>query len=548
MRTLRLFLTTVLFLCLTLVLAQSIEWVKHYGTTDVGVNGFRLAIAPDGSIYGTGSMGYGELLDFDGNSSPVQGYQDIIIAKWDSSGTNQWVHTVGGVPLQDDWDAGEFIHYEPVSGRIIVTGTYNSQANFGCGQFSEEDDHRSIFMAAYEPNGICAWVRTIRAAAIYSDYLISDHHGGLYWFGASILSSPQFVGSANITIPSGAFVARYDSDGNLLSARRLVDYGSINGAAWVDSTHWLVSIAAVQGAELLGSDLGISNTSGGVLASIDTSGSVVWHQTYQGSTGEGNGSAGCAVVGQHAIVSGLFGGELVFDDELITGPEAWSTSFLASYSLNGDPEWIRPFWTEGYASASPLWVDAASTVYILGEFTDTTQIGPVSAAPTYGSSSFVARYDTTGNCLSVFYFGPSGGAVGSLALSVDDIVLSAPYSSSVAFGPAILPSTNTVLLAKLDTLTGYTGVGPAFMALHEDLLIRANPNNGLCTVQLPTHLQFTNGLLLSIFDQTGQLVQRVPVTMGNAGVQVDIQAQAKGLYHVELGDGRQRYTGTIVFE
>jgi hypothetical protein len=65
---------------------------------------------------------------------------------------------------------------------------------------------------------------------------------------------------------------------------------------------------------------------------------------------------------------------------------------------------------------------------------------------------------------------------------------------------------------------------------------------------LPTHLRFTNGLLLSIFDQTGQLVQRVPVTLGNAGIQVDIRAEAKGLYHVELGDGQQRYTGRIVFE
>jgi len=534
-------------LLVAIVTAQSIQWVKHYGTNNVYVSGFKLATAPDGSIYGTGAVEDGAI-DFDGNSSPVLGDRDIIVAKWDSNGVNQWVRTVGGVPVQDDWDRGELIQYEPVSDRIIVTGTYNSQVDFGCAQFSEQNDHRSIFMAAYEPDGTCAWARTIRAAAIFSDYLISDSQGGLYWFGASILGSPEFVGASSITIPSGAFVARYNSEGTLLSARRLVNFGSINGAAWIDSTHWLLSVAAVQGAALLGADLDISNTSGGVIASIDTSGSVDWFQTYEGTTGEGNGSAGCAVVGQHAIVSGGFGGDLFFDGETLNGPQGWSTSFLASYGLDGDPEWIRPFWTPGSCTASPIWVDSASTVYIMGNFTDTTEFGPVEAISSGEASSYVARFDTLGNCLSVLYFGPSTGSFGSMAFAGEDLVISAPYTGNVPFGPAVLPATNSVLLAKLDTLTGYTGVGPAFTSLQEELLIRANPNNGLCTVQLPTHLRFTNDLLLSIFDQTGRLVQRVPVTMGHAGVEVDIQAQAKGIYQVELGDGRQRYTGRIVFE
>ncbi len=46
----------------------------------------------------------------------------------------------------------------------------------------------------------------------------------------------------------------------------------------------------------------------------------------------------------------------------------------------------------------------------------------------------------------------------------------------------------------------------------------------------------------------GELIRRLPLPRPGSEVKLDIRAQAKGVYHVELGDGRQRYTGTIVFE
>ena len=64
----------------------------------------------------------------------------------------------------------------------------------------------------------------------------------------------------------------------------------------------------------------------------------------------------------------------------------------------------------------------------------------------------------------------------------------------------------------------------------------------------PAALQLTDDLMLTIVGQTGQVVQRIPLRYTPEGVAIDIRAQSKGIYHVELGDGRQRYTGTIVFE
>ena len=58
----------------------------------------------------------------------------------------------------------------------------------------------------------------------------------------------------------------------------------------------------------------------------------------------------------------------------------------------------------------------------------------------------------------------------------------------------------------------------------------------------------TNNLVLSVYDNTGQLVQRTPLGNNGGTIQLDISAQPQGVYHVELSDGDQRYAGSIVFE
>jgi hypothetical protein len=104
-----------------------------------------------------------------------------------------------------------------------------------------------------------------------------------------------------------------------------------------------------------------------------------------------------------------------------------------------------------------------------------------------------------------------------------------------------------IFLAKVPSLEGFTAISRA--AEQSDALhIYANPNNGLCTIELPQSLRMTHDLVLSVFDNTGQLVQRIPLLAGSEGIKLDIRAQAKGIYHVELGDGEQRYSGSIVFE
>jgi N-methylhydantoinase B/oxoprolinase/acetone carboxylase alpha subunit len=67
-------------------------------------------------------------------------------------------------------------------------------------------------------------------------------------------------------------------------------------------------------------------------------------------------------------------------------------------------------------------------------------------------------------------------------------------------------------------------------------------------VELPNAITAGSDLVLTIFDAQGRVVQQAPLRMHQGTVELDIQAQAKGIYHVELQDGNRRYTGRIVFE
>ncbi len=92
-----------------------------------------------------------------------------------------------------------------------------------------------------------------------------------------------------------------------------------------------------------------------------------------------------------------------------------------------------------------------------------------------------------------------------------------------------------------------TSIAPK-TSLDGQLLIYANPNDGTCLIELPESVQFTEGLVLKISDSQGRLVQSIPIRRSEEKIALDIRAQAKGMYPVELTDGKQRYTGTIVFQ
>jgi hypothetical protein len=109
----------------------------------------------------------------------------------------------------------------------------------------------------------------------------------------------------------------------------------------------------------------------------------------------------------------------------------------------------------------------------------------------------------------------------------------------------VLTGGRDIFVAKFDAITGI----PDYLSAGSDeLLIYANPNQGTCTIELPDALHGESDLLLRVLDLSGRVVQEAPISMQDGTIRIDIRAQATGTYIAEVGNGRVRYRGRIVFE
>jgi len=92
------FLTALLLLATINLNAQTLEWAKSMGGTDID-EGYSISTDASGNVYTTGS--FKGTFDFDPgigifNLTSV-GYLDIFISKLDASGNFVWARDMGGV-------------------------------------------------------------------------------------------------------------------------------------------------------------------------------------------------------------------------------------------------------------------------------------------------------------------------------------------------------------------------------------------------------------------------------------------------------------------
>ena len=102
-----------------------------------------------------------------------------------------------------------------------------------------------------------------------------------------------------------------------------------------------------------------------------------------------------------------------------------------------------------------------------------------------------------------------------------------------------------IYIAKLDAITGVENVE---RVANNSLLIYANPNQGKCNITIPAEFNNEKILVLSIFDNTGKLIQQNKLNINDGTIKLSLEAEAKGIYNVSLSNGKRSYSGKIVFE
>jgi hypothetical protein len=97
-------------------------------------------------------------------------------------------------------------------------------------------------------------------------------------------------------------------------------------------------------------------------------------------------------------------------------------------------------------------------------------------------------------------------------------------------------------------LNWHTGIWEIYDNSKKQINIYPNPNEGKCDITVPNDFLQEKNLVLSIYDNTGRLIQQTKVEMNEDKIKLNLEAEAKGIYQVTLSDKTKTYSGKIIFE
>ncbi|OJJ21262.1 hypothetical protein BKI52_11905 [marine bacterium AO1-C] len=337
------------------------ELVWAFGIGDNTANKVTdIAVDASGNVYIAGSY-TSSSLDFDpgaGTSTPTfTGGTDAYIAKYNSSGTFQWVKTIQG----SGNDQANALAID-ASGNIYVTGHFQgTNVDFdpgaGTAHLSSTGDY-DIFIAKYDTNGAYQWAHGLGNSNDEEGFdIVLDASNNVYVTGVfnGTIDFDPGVSTASITTADySTFLAKYNSTG---------------------AYQWAFHVA----------------NSGGLSIGIDTNSDVYIAGYLVGSADfdPGAGTATLAVLG--------FGSDM----------------YVAKYSSAGAYQWA--FKTSS-SSNNNLAIDNNNNVYITGHFSGSNiDFDPGSGTERLSSSgedAFVAKYSSAGAYQWAYKAGNSGNDQG----------------------------------------------------------------------------------------------------------------------------------------
>ncbi|WP_374448613.1 SBBP repeat-containing protein, partial [Stella sp.] len=197
--------------------------MRNAGSSSANEQGEGIAVDGSGNSYVAGS--FNGTVDFDGaGGAPplVSVDQDVFVAKYDTEGTLLWVRNPGS---SSSHEYGLGIAVDG-SGNSYVTGDFYGTVDFdGVGSapplVAVNNDY---FVAKYDPDGNLIWVRNPGSSASgeTGQGIALDGSGNSYVTGY-FSGTVDFDGAGSVPPLVAAytdhFVAKYDSDGNLLWVR-----------------------------------------------------------------------------------------------------------------------------------------------------------------------------------------------------------------------------------------------------------------------------------------------------------------------------------------
>ena len=365
----------------------TLQWVQSAGGTNAD-SGYSIAVDGSGNVYVTGYY-YGTAT-FGATTTTSVGAGDIFVAKYNSSGTLQWVQSAGGTGT----DIGNSIAVDG-SGNVYVTGYYQGTATFG-GIAKISVGSNDIFVAKYNSSGNMQWVQSAGGPSIdigqsiavdgSGNVYVTGYYNGTATFGATTITS---AGSYDI------FVAKYDPVG--VSWAWVQSAGGTSSdicySIAVDGSGNVYVTGYYQGTATFGATT-ITSVGGSndiFVAKYNSSGSVQWVQSAGGPSSD-NGYSIAVDGSGNVYVTGYYYGTATFGATPITSAGGGDI-FVVKYNNSGSVQWVQSAGGTNADSGKSIAVDGSGNIYVTGYYYGTATFGATSITSAGFSDIFVARLD-----------------------------------------------------------------------------------------------------------------------------------------------------------
>ncbi len=501
----------------------SLNWIRTAG----GYTGdYATCVATDGTsaVYIGGEIeGSGAIIKFVGSNITLkcEGSNDIVIAKYNMSGTLLWARRAGG-PYYEKALGITVDKY----GNVYACGLFQKRAKFGGTTTVYGRGDNDIWIAKYDSNGNFLWVRTAGSGGRDEAKGIKcDDNGNVYITG--LYKNGCKFGSQYLYAPGSymqCFIAKYSPSGNL-------QWVKTGGGSW-DDIGW--GITYMDGLLYIAGEFnGTSSFSGKSIyttgradifvACYDQGGNILWINKAGGKSADRARGIGSAA--GKLYITGQYGGYAKFGPYSKTAADHQDI-FMACLDKYGTFKWVMAAGGGadkpedlGYESGNTICAEANGNVYASGAMLDGASFG----------STYLSRWSRT----DVFICKIKTGSASSKSDSLEE-------KRAITALEELMPEEDLIdadIMEETDEFNNAIAEKTAGNAdnlknkfADENVIVFPNPSAGNITVDIPGREAEADIL---IYNCAGQMIQSRRIKAPSQ-VNLDLSSENKGIFFLMI--------------
>lgn len=344
------------------------------------------------------------------------------------------------------------------SGNIYVVGYFNSiTATFDTTVLTNTTSTGSFdgFLTKFNSDGSVIWAKKIEGQADESINAVDiDGSGNIYVLGT--FDSPSLtLGSFSLvnSATRSSFLAKYDTNGNVVWAKKIVSSGSDEASVIEVNPSGIISLAGTfYGSSItIGANIFINtnaNTIEGYIAQYDNNGNLSWAKQIAGIAGEAVTSIKIDAQGNTYLGCNFSSPSISLAGTVLNNTNAIDNSDFAVAKLDnlGSVVWAKKFGGANDDRISAINFDGNGNLLITGNFISSNLNIQSTILNAATGSLYLIRLNTVGNVIQVLN---TGGSYNIFPTAIDldldgNIFISGCFGDALNFNGVSVP-------ANLDT-------------------------------------------------------------------------------------------------